>query len=360
MPSRRVWSAGPPPSQPGEPPSLPWPLVASWSSQVAPNAWRSVSRAPWLLAWWRPLPPAWPEPSQPAWRVPSRPAWPAPSPSMSVCQASSRPACLVPSSPVWPQPWLPSSARTPLWRFQGRSVAHRRPAWRRHSRSASRRQLPPRDVRRARGGRARGWQFARCGRARDTAEDGNGVRRDCCGRPAHGRWRRGHRRSVAAPHDPLGGLQAGPGHHFLCVGNAVEPYDRGLAEHRFHGADRADRIVANGRPGARPDVRGQTHPLPDREGRRFLLLGARRPPWLRPGRRPDRGDDDRLDLIVVIVIVVIIICVDDHHLDVVHRVDLDDVIDDDLGFGGVVDLFLRSLVGTGDGVVGIWSASRHI
>jgi hypothetical protein len=84
---------------------------------------------------------------------------------------------------------------------------------------------------------------------------------------------------------------------------------------------------------------------------------------LRPGRRPDRCDDDGFELVVVVIIVVIVIVVrvDDDDFSVIHGVDLDDLVDDHLGLGNVVE-GRRLVFWTGDGVaVGIrWSASGHI
>jgi hypothetical protein len=179
----------------------------------------------------------------------------------------------------------------------------------------------------------------------------------------HGGWRR-DRRAVAASDDALGGLQAREGDDLLGVSGAIEAHDRRLAEDGLDAAQRPDWIVADRRSRSRPRVRGQPHPLADGKRRRWLLLGARWPAGLRTRRRAgDHHGCDHLGLLAVVLIVVILIVIAiDDHLDVLDDVDLDHVLDDDVGLDNLVEggLFLRFLGGVTDRGVGIWCASGHI
>lgn len=190
------------------------------------------------------------------------------------------------------------------------------------------------------------------------------MRRDRRSRTPDLGWCRRHRRSVTLDRG-LRRLEAGPGDHLLGLRGAVEADDCRLAEHCFHGADGAHRVIADGSACSGPDVRGQPDPLADREWRRLLLLGARRSTGLRANRRSRRGGDDNgldllvlvLVLIVLILIVVVVVAVDgndvvgDVRLGVIHEVRLDDVV------GGL--LLLGLVVGAGHGFTGVWGASGH-
>jgi hypothetical protein len=177
----------------------------------------------------------------------------------------------------------------------------------------------------------------------------------------------GHRRAVPASDHPLGRLEAGEGHDLLDVGRTIEADDRCLAQHRLDPAERADRVVPDGRSRPWPYVRGQTHPLADGEGRRRLLFCARRPPRL--GTRGGPGNDDGRDdghllvvvLLLVVIIVVVLVVVIDHHLDVVGGIHLDDVVDH-LRVGGLLGgrRLLRFVRGGRLCVVVVGCASGHM
>jgi hypothetical protein len=110
----------------------------------------------------------------------------------------------------------------------------------------------------------------------------------------------------------------------------LEANDRGLAEHRLDDPSRTDRVVADGRSGARARVRDEDHALADSEGWRRLLPGARRPPWgWRWSRHDchyhgghDRGDNRRLLIVLVFIVIFILIVVDDDRDDVDLDIDL--------------------------------------
>ena len=173
------------------------------------------------------------------------------------------------------------------------------------------------------------------------------------------RGRRRDGRAVAATDNPFGSLEAGPRDHLLDVGGPVESHDRGLAENGLDPAQRTHRVVADRRPGARPDVRGQPDALADGEGRRLLLLGARGTTWL--GTRAGAWSRDRHNhrrLVVPLRLFVIVLALLNHdHLDV-H---VDHVLRD-VRLGSAVEggLLRRLRGGTGGCGVWIWCASGHI
>ena len=140
----------------------------------------------------------------------------------------------------------------------------------------------------------------------------------------------------------------------------VEPDDRGLAQHRLDNAGGSDRVVTDRRPGPRPCVLGQDHPLPHSEGRRRLLPSARRAARGRRGSRRRGGDHDhgdRRDVVLLVVVFVLVL--------VILVIDLDDVGDDldlDVDLLGIVEISFSLLsrgcvgfvlIGVGGGVGGL-------